>query len=236
MRAATNSAPDRKNMPAHGKRLPGIGFWHFPRKMISSTALEALPDIPTRRSDDFDLPNIPTRAHNPPDGAGWVHEISTTAAAYRCAGSVTRCGYSLGAVTRPRSGSALLKGECPHKNAEYGRNCVNREIDPARMPSRDIKLHNVNHCAKDHRPNAQNPLAPCIRQTKQEAGDQECRGVLDIMGRVSRGPKVRRHHREHHNGRQRRPRRHQIKLPRHYRRLWRPSGQNDADHERRDGR
>jgi hypothetical protein len=107
--------------------------------------------------------------------------------------------------------------ECPDKNAEYGRKRVNREIDPARVPSRDIELQNLNHRAKGQRPDAPNPLTPCIRQTKQGAGDQECRGVLDVMGRVGRRPKVRRHHCEHHNGRQRCPRRHQIKLSHHYR-------------------
>jgi hypothetical protein len=59
--------------------------------------------------------------------------------------------------------------ECPDKNAEYGRKRVNREIDPARVPSRDIELQNLNHRAKGQRPDAQNPLTPCIRQTKQGA-------------------------------------------------------------------
>lgn len=110
--------------------------------------------------------------------------------------------------------------ECPHKNAEYGRKRVNREIDPTRMPSGDVKLQNFDYCAEAHRPNAQNPLAPCIRQTKQDAGDQECRGVLDVMWRVGRRSKVWRHHCKHHNGRQGRPRRHQIKLSRHFRCLF----------------
>jgi hypothetical protein len=88
------------------------------------------------------------------------------------------------------------------------------------MPSGDIKLQNLNYCAKNHCPNGQNPLAPWVRQTKQDADNQECRGVFDIMGRVSRRPKVRRHHCEHDNGQQRRPRRNQKKLPRHYRYLF----------------
>ncbi len=96
--------------------------------------------------------------------------------------------------------------ECPHKNADYGRHHINREIDPARMPSGDIKLHNLNYPAKSYRPNAQNPRAPCIRQTKQNSDNHECRGVFDIMGRVSRRPKVRRHHSEHQDGQQHRPR------------------------------
>jgi hypothetical protein len=105
--------------------------------------------------------------------------------------------------------SALLESAisvCAHKNADYSRNRINREIDPTGLPSGDIELQNLNYCAKDHRPNAQNPLATRVRQTEQDARDHECRGVLDIMGRVSRRPKVRRQYCEYHNGRQRRPR------------------------------
>jgi hypothetical protein len=47
------------------------------------------------------------------------------------------------------SGSALLESadcQCPHKNADYGRDRIHREINPARMPSGDIKLQTLNHC------------------------------------------------------------------------------------------
>lgn len=74
----------------------------------------------------------------------------------------------------PPSGSALLESavpESPYTNAYYGRNRIDREINPARMPTGDIDLENLDYCAEDHYPNAQNPLAPWIRQTKQEASD-----------------------------------------------------------------
>jgi hypothetical protein len=67
--------------------------------------------------------------------------------------------------------------ECPDKNAEYGCKRVNREIDQARMQSRDIELQNLNHRAIGHRPDAQNPLTPrLISPRRSRSGGRQCTG------------------------------------------------------------
>jgi hypothetical protein len=127
------------------------------------------------------------------------------------------------AQARRQSASAFSESsasEGPHKNADQSRHRVHYEIDPARMPSRHIKLENLNYRAKDHSPNAQNPLASLVGQAKQNADDQERRGVFDIMGRVRGGPEAGGHDGEHYNGRCRCPCRHQTKLPCHRHRLF----------------
>ena len=75
-----------------------------------------------------------------------------------CRLQVRRVGDTVRLFTRRGNATAIrvcaFEGRMPPPECRIWRNCVNREIDSARMPSRDIKLHNVNHCAQDHRPDA----------------------------------------------------------------------------------
>jgi hypothetical protein len=72
----------------------------------------------------------------------------------------------------------------PNKYTDHSSDRIHHKIDPARMPSGDIQLQNFDHRAEDYQPSAQNPLAPRVGQAKQNAEDQKCHGMFDIMGRI----------------------------------------------------